>query len=371
MEDDLQKLKDKYKIPSFNDADVVLGMRITRNRSKRTLKLDQQVYIEQMIQNFELHNANPAPSPEDSRQGVPSVMQQGKANMKKRKKDKDGNEIEETTISTRTSVDVAEMIEEADDYDADEEHDPTTINAAVERYGSLVGALMYAAMSTRPDISHAASMRARCLRNPTSDDWRKAKRILRYLKGTSTLGLTYGGDPECSTWNIGPAYCDANWGGVSGTDRKSTTGNLVKVNGGIVSWASKKQNVVALSTAEAEYMAAGMMATEVMWTRQLLNEMGFEQPAPTVILCDNQPAIQIASDDFHHGRTKHIDIKYHFIKDMVKNNHIKMNHVSSALQQADILTKALGVILFTRLRDQVMQGNTYREGTNINKYIKS
>lgn len=214
-------------------------------------------------------------------------------------------------------------------------------------------------------------MRARCLRNPTSDDWRKAKRILRYLKGTSTLGLTYGGDPECSTWNIGPAYCDANWGGVSGTDRKSTTGNLVKVNGGIVSWASKKQNVVALSTAEAEYMAAGMMATEVMWTRQLLNEMGFEQPAPTVILCDNQPAIQIASDDFHHGRTKHIDIKYHFIKDMVKNNHIKMNHVSSALQQADILTKALGVILFTRLRDQVMQGNTYREGTNINKYIKS
>ena len=152
-----------------------------------------------------------------------------------------------------------------------------------------------------------------------------------------------------------PAFCDADW---AGDTRRPTldTGYIIKVNGSTVSWASKKQPTVALSSAEAEYMAAGAAVQEVIWLRALLGELGFAQAGATTLLCDNQSAMAIASDDVHHARTKHIDIRHHFIRQHMAAGTVRMQWVPTADQQADILTKALGRVAFTKLRDRILGG---------------
>lgn len=328
MEADLEKLKSKYKIPSFDEASVVLGMRIRRDRANRITTMDQELYVNQLLVHYDMDKCKPSSTPSTTKEVVVAA----------------GMEKEDV-----------EHLKSIREHNEDMLNEPDTVDGQYERYGSLVGALMYAALSTRPDIAHATSMRARYLIKPTKSDWVAAKSILRYLRGTSHVGLTFGGQfDESST--LGPAYCDSNWGGNSGTDRKSTTGFIIKMNGGAISWGSKKQPVVATSTAEAEYIAAGLVSQEAMWTRQLMEEMGFMQPEPTLVLSDNQPAIAIATDDIHHGRTKHIDIKYHYIKQLVQEKKVKLGYVPSGDQQADILTKPLGATLFSRLRDKIMYG---------------
>ena len=224
----------------------------------------------------------------------------------------------------------------------------------LSHYGSLVGALLYAALSTRPDIAHAAGVLSRFIAHPRARHWVAAKRVLRYLAGTSHLGLEYGGASERgAAVELTPNYCDADWAGDV-TDRKSTTGFVMKVNGSTVSWASRKQSTVSLSSAEAEYMAAGAAAQEVLWLRALLRDLGFEQQSATVVYCDNQAAIAIASDSVHHARTKHIDIRHHFIRDHVASGELALRWVSTLEQEADVLTKALGAVPYTRMRDRIM-----------------
>jgi hypothetical protein len=234
------------------------------------------------------------------------------------------------------------------------EADTALNDQEVNTYRMMVGSLIYASISTRPDITHAVNMISRHMSNPSHEHMIMVKRVFRYLSGTRTLGLLYnnenqhqGGDIELT------GYCDADWGGDL-TDRKSTTGYCTMMNGNLVSWQSKKQPTVALSSTEAEYMAINDVAKEIMWMRMILGELGLKVVTPTIIYVDNQPAIRISENDSEHDRTKHIDIRHYFIRDLIKNGDIKLQWISTNDQLADIFTKSLATPTFVTLRDQLM-----------------
>lgn len=317
MRADLGALMRKYSIKDLNDADVILGMRVTRDRTARTLKLDQTIYINKLLQQYNMTSCKPALTPEAERPFTPAHSA--------------------TSTSSR----------------AHHDSDDTSSNSSVQelgRYGSIVGALLYIALSTRPDIAHAASVLSRAISNPTAAHLIAAKRVLRYLSATSDLGLVYHSPQQHrTTVTLAPTFCDADWAGDL-AERRSTSGIVLKVNGNCVVWSSKRQSVVSTSSAEAEYMAAGAATQEILWLRALLGEMTFVQSDATVLYCDNQAAIAIASDDVHHTRTKHIDIRHHFIRSHIASGVLSLKWISSTEQQADILTKALGHVLFTRIR---------------------
>ena len=181
--------------------------------------------------------------------------------------------------------------------------------------------------------------------NPTKQHWIAVKRIFRYLKGTLNHGLFYSRNE--STECVG--FSDSDWGGDL-DDRKSTSGYLFQLGGTAISWRSKKQTCVALSTAEAEYMALASAAQEAMWLRQLTIDLKNEPVSATVIFEDNQSAICIAKNPQFHGRSKHIAIKYHFIRDQVENNNVELRYCRTNDMIADMLTKGLNGEQFAKLR---------------------
>jgi hypothetical protein len=221
-------------------------------------------------------------------------------------------------------------------------------------YESLVGSLLYAAISTRLDIAHAVNVGSRFMKTHGGKHWIAMKRVLRYLKGTAKLKLTF----NCANVNNEcvnvSAFSDADWGGDL-DDRKSTTGYIVKVNGCAVNWMSKKQPTVALSSAEAEYMAMVNATQEILWTVNLLKEMKQSVKEPVVLMTDNQAAESISKNDTNHSKTKHIDIKHHFIRDVIKNEQMVVQWIDTNNQEADILTKALGETKFIRLRNIIYE----------------
>jgi hypothetical protein len=180
-----------------------------------------------------------------------------------------------------------------------------------------------------------------------------AKRILRYLRGTTQLGLMYKGNEEENGEVVVSAYCDADWG-KNKEDRRSTTGYCIYINENLVSWNTKKQTTVALSTAEAELMSVCECVKEVKWIQQLLTEMNMKVRIPIIVYEDNQATIKISENDTHHDRTKHIDIKYHFIRDDIKNKLIKLEWVTTDEQVADILTKTTTGPTFIQLRNRLL-----------------
>jgi len=180
-------------------------------------------------------------------------------------------------------------------------------------YQSAVGSLLYLSTWTRPDITYAVSNVAKFCANPTKEHWTAVKRILRYLNGTLDFGLLY--DKENESECIG--YSDADWAGDL-NDRRSTSGYLFQMCGTAVSWRSKKQTRVALSTAEAENMALASAAQEAIWMRQLVGELNNKPTGPIIIYEDNQSAICMSKNPQFHGRAKHIGIKYHFIREQVE-----------------------------------------------------
>ncbi|KXJ11144.1 Copia protein [Exaiptasia diaphana] len=186
---------------------------------------------------------------------------------------------------------------------------------------------------------------ARFCAEPTTQHMTAVKRILRYLNGTQDLGLLFckDGVKEC----VG--YSDSDWAGDL-DDRKSTTGYIFHMGGAAVSWRSKKQGCVALSTAEAEYMALASTAQEAVWLRQLLSDLKIKPTSATLIFEDNQAAICLAKNPQFHGRAKHIDIKYHFVREQVTNGNIEVKYCRSEDMVADMMTKGLSFVQFTMLR---------------------
>lgn len=216
-------------------------------------------------------------------------------------------------------------------------------------YQSAVGSLLYLSTATRPDITYAVSNVAKFCAKPTQQHWVAVKRIFRYLRGTQNYGLLYSRS-DSSKNCVG--FSDADWGGDL-CDRKSTSGYI---GGTAVSWRSKKQSCVALSTAEAEYIALASAAQESLWLQQLLADLNKEQTKTMVIFEDNQSAICMSRNPQFHGRSKHIAIKYHFIRDQVSNGSIELKYCKTNDMVADIMTKGLSGEQFEKLR--LMSGVT-------------
>ena len=183
------------------------------------------------------------------------------------------------------------------------------------------------------------------------------KRIFRYLRGTTHLGLLYSKTVETESLT---GYSDADWAGDC-NDHRSTTGYLFQIGGTAVIWKSKKQSCVALSTAEAEYMALSSAAQEAVWMRELVSDLGNPPNNSTVIFEDNQSAISMAKNPQYHGRTKHINIKYHFIREQVANATICLKYCKTEDMLTDLLTKGVGPEKFERLR--VLYGMNKQESS--------
>jgi hypothetical protein len=213
----------------------------------------------------------------------------------------------------------------------------------------MIGSLLYLCAS-RPDIILSVCMCARFQVDPKEVHLRAVKRILRYLVYTPKFGLWY---PMGSTFDL-IRYSDADWAGCK-IDRKSTLGTCQFLGRSLVSWASKKQNFVALSTAEAEYIVAGHCCAQLLWMRQTLRDYGYKL-TKVPLLCDNESAIRMADNPVEHSRTKHIAIRYHFLRDHQQRGDIEIAYVSTKEQLANIFTKLLDEKTFTKLRHELNVG---------------
>ena len=213
-------------------------------------------------------------------------------------------------------------------------------------YRSMIGSLLYLTAS-RPDIMFSVCLCARFQANPKESHLSAVNRILRYLKHTPSIGLWY---PKGASLDL-LGYSDSDFAG-SRVDRKSTSGGCHLLGRSLVSWSSKKQNSVALSTAEAEYIAAGACCAQILYMKQTLLDFGVKLDR-IPLLCDNESAVKIAKNPVQHSRTKHIDIRHHFLRDHEAKGDISLQGVRSEDQLADIFTKPLDESTFVRLRNEL------------------
>ena len=218
-------------------------------------------------------------------------------------------------------------------------------------YREAIGALLYASMGTRPDITFAVQVLSQFASRPSKEHWRAIKRVLRYLQGTKDLGITYDDLNGYADIHVS-GYSDADWGS-SLVDRRSISGYIFLIGGGAVAWSSKKQPTVALSSTEAEYMASSNATTQAIWLRSLFTELNFIQPSPAELLLDNQSAIALASNPQFHARSKHIDIRHHFIRTCVTKGEVCLFWCPTQEMIADILTKPLSYPKF-KLMSQLL-----------------
>lgn len=222
-------------------------------------------------------------------------------------------------------------------------HDPTY-------YRSLVGALQYLTI-TRPDLSYAVNQVSQFLHAPTVDHFQAVKRILRYVKGTLSFGLTFS-RPRTSSI-IG--FSDADWARCLDT-RRSTYGYSIFLGGNLISWSAKKQPTVSRSSCESEYRAMANTAAEIIWVTHLLRELHALPLQRPTLLCDNKSALFMTQNPVSHKRAKHIDLDYHFIRELVASGKLSTKFVSTNLQVADIFTKSLPRPAFERFRSMLRLG---------------
>lgn len=304
-----KQLIDRFRTKDMGQSKWILGMRIERDRVAGTITLDQELYVTKALEKFGLSQCKSMSTPALSAQ--------------EKESDEDG----------------------------------AGVPADKALYMEIVGTLLYATISTRPDINYAVQRLSRHLQAPLQRHMIAAERVLRYLSGTKKLGLIFGrvhqqkGNQQEQL--VVNAFADADWANDK-IDRKSITGWVAKLNGDVVSWASKKQRTVAQSTCEAELYAEAAAMNEVLWLRGLLSEMNLETESPSLILGDNQSTIALSQHGVKSERTKHVDVKYHFITDEISKGAVEVKWVPSAEQQADIFTKALATPVFELLRGQLM-----------------
>jgi len=268
-----------------------------------------------------------------------------------------------------TPLDVSVKLQKATDNDISDASLQT-------HFRQIIGSIMYLMIGTRPDLAATISIVSQYAAKPTQIHLNAAKRVLRYLKGSANYELCLGANPRNTTNSSVElfdnkinnntdssietfdktlrlyGFSDASWGNDVDT-RKSTTGYVFFLSDGVISWGSKKQSTVALSTTEAEYMALTETTKEAIWLRRILSELGFTRQEPTVVYEDNQSAIALANNPVHHGRTKHIDIKYHFVRNRVESQEIRVEYVPTDEMVADALTKPLSGPTFAKLVERM------------------
>lgn len=261
-------------------------MEVERNRQERTIKLTQKQYVTNVLKNFGMSDSKPVNTPM-----VPLTQPQPLDASKKNESKKE------------------------------------------KPYQNAIGSLLYLAISTRPDISFAVTYLSQFNNNYTEENWMAVKRIMRYLKGTPEKGLLFrADDSELS------GFSDADWGG--NFDRRSFSGYVFKLSGSAISWKCKKQKSVALSSTESEYVAVSDTAKEASYLRILWNEL-FKEEICVPLSCDNQSAISIAENPVSHERTKHIDIRKHYVRELVQEGKVTISFIPTQIMVADGLTKPL------------------------------
>ncbi len=219
----------------------------------------------------------------------------------------------------------------------------------VKLYQQIIGSLTYAATATLPDIAAAVNTLSKYMAKPGKEHMEGAKRILRYVKGTINFGLCYNAqDKSCSL----AGYSDADWAGDTDTCH-STSGYVFQIYNNTISRCSKKQNTVAKSTTEAEYVALSFATQEAIWLRHLLENIGMKEDGPSTIFEDNNGAIELSKNPKFHDRTKHIDVAHHFVREQVAMNNISVKYCSTQNMLADGMTTGLTKDTFQRLRDRL------------------
>jgi hypothetical protein len=212
-----------------------------------------------------------------------------------------------------------------------------------------VGALLYT-LGSRPDVAAAVRKCSQFMAEGADSHWEAAKQILRYLKGTSTTGVIYTQQEKFTL----KAYCDSDWASDV-DDRKSVTGYVIYAQGGAIVWKSKKQPTVARSSAEAEYVSLADTVSELLWVLMAMKELGVTVEGEVEIFIDNQAAQAMAANPVNHERTKHIDVAYHFVREVVQAGKIKLYYINTKNNISDLLTKSTKRVDFQRLVGQLVQ----------------
>lgn len=292
-----EKLKNEFEI-SVLDGNFFVSLQIRRNREKKILHVSQQTYAEKVLERFAMLDCHPISVPADPSSNLAKF--EGKLDEK-------------------------------------------------FPYRELVGSLMYLAVGTRPDIAYIVSKLSQFLEHPSVEHWNAAKRVLKYLKGTVNYGIEFKFDKTNANKLI--AFGDADF--AKSEDRRSISGVVLLLNNGPIVWSSRRQTGVTLSTTEAELVASSAAAQEVVWSRRLLHNIGFEQTAATQLNCDNAGMIKLAKNNVFHKRTKHVDIKYFYVREKVEEGVLEPVYVASAENLADMFTKPLPQASFAKLRESV------------------
>lgn len=283
-------VKEHVEITDLGEIHWLLGIEVKRDREGGRLMLSQRAYIDASLCRFGFEDLKPITTPMD-----PSVRLT-------------------SDQSPKSTTEIARM--------------------SKLPYKEAVGTLMYAALGTRPDIAYAIQVLSKFSKNPGEAHWDAVKRVFHYLKGTRDLWLTYGGGKE----NL-DGFTDAD--GNMAEDRRATSGYAFLINRGAVSWSAKRQEIVTLSTTESEYVGATHAAKEALWLRSLITQI-FGEPLPTTnIFSDNKSAIALAKDHQYHPHTKHINIRYHFIRWIIEEGKVRLVFCPTKDMVADVFMKAL------------------------------
>jgi hypothetical protein len=285
----------EYEMKDLGNARWFLGMEITRDRTTRSLALSQRQYITTILARFGMENAKPLNSP----------------------------------LAAGLKL---------------ERQESPTVNLSI--YQSMLGSAMYAMVGTRPDIAFAMCILSQHSTAPGPAHLSALKRVYHYLSATKDFVLEFNGNTKDKQL-VG--YVDSDWASDP-IDRKSVTGYVFLMNGAAISWGSKKQPTVALSSTEGEYMASAQSTREAVWLRQLLTDIGQKTSTPTTLFIDNQSAIAIARNPTFHARSKHIEVRHHFVREKLADNTINLEYIPTNDQVADILTKGLPVVKHDKFR---------------------
>ncbi|KAL3623658.1 hypothetical protein CASFOL_032474 [Castilleja foliolosa] len=293
------KLKMEFEMKDMGKASKILGIDISRNRKTRTMTLSQHKYLEKVLGKYGMSDCKPVITPLSSQFKLESCDQSDSA-------EKEKDEIE--------------------DYP----------------FANVIGSLMYAMVCTRPDLAYSLSILSRYMGNPKRVHWQAAKWLMKYIRGTMNVCLCYRKSDRGG--NLVEGFVDSDYAGCVDT-RKSTTGYVFTCLGGAISWKSRLQKVVALSSTEAEYMAATEAVKEAIWLRGFVNELLNVDEIITVH-CDNQSALHLAKNPIFHERSKHIDVRLHFIREVVSRNEVLLEKIRTDENPADMLTKVLPTVKF-------------------------
>ena len=303
-----REMSKKYNMKDLGELRYCLGMEVMHDRTNSTLTIAQSKYCTDVLQRFGMSKANPAPTP------LPPGIKLSKS------------------MAPKT--------------------DEEKVKAEKFPYREIVGSLMYLMVSTRPDIAHAVGILSKYMNCHGSEHHAAAIHLLRYIKGTKKLGITYRGTKSPLEFT---GYSDADWAADLDT-RRSTTAYLFMLAGGPVSWASKSQSTVALSSTRAEYMALTAASKDAMMLKNIGRSFHINAERPITVYEDNQGAIAMSSNPSTNSSSKHISIKEHFVREKVADGDITIKYLKTTEMLADALTKSLAKITLFKLRDVFMGG---------------